>query len=56
MHRPIVQSALTQLCADGWLSGEACGSSHQITWEATDTGRGWYHFHHHHFHISVSGS
>ena len=52
---PLVNSALTQLCSEGWVSGGACGS-HKITWEATDTGRGWYHFHHHHLHISVSGS
>lgn len=50
---PIVDSAITQLCADGWLSGEAC-TSHQITWEETDTGRGWFRFHHHHLHMSVS--
>ena len=52
---PLVQSALTQLCADGWLSGTAC-TSHRITWEETDTGRGWFRFHHHHLHLSVSGS
>jgi len=52
---PIVDSAITQLCADGWLTGAAC-SRHSITWEETDTGRGWFRFHHHHFHISVRGS
>lgn len=50
---PLVASALSQLCAGGWVSGAACGS-HSITWEATDGGRGWYYFHHHHLHVSVS--
>lgn len=50
---PLVDSALTQLCADGWVSGAGCGS-HSITWEETDTGRGWFYFHHHHLHLSVS--
>lgn len=52
---PLIDSALTQLCTDGWVTGSACGR-HSITWEATDTGRGWFRFHHHHFHFSVSGS
>jgi len=50
---PRVDAAIDHLCGEGFLSGEACGS-HQITWEATDTGRGWFRFHHHHFHISIS--
>ena len=50
---PLVDSAITQLCADGWISGTAC-TSHRITWEETDSGRGWFRFHHHHMHISVS--
>ncbi|HJL03114.1 MAG TPA: hypothetical protein RMH85_06400 [Polyangiaceae bacterium LLY-WYZ-15_(1-7)] len=49
---PLIDSALTQLCADGWLEGGVC-RGHSITWEETDMGRGWYRFHHHHFHISV---
>jgi len=52
---PLVNSALTQLCADGWVSGAVC-SRHKITYEETDMGRGWFRFHHHHLHISVSGS
>jgi hypothetical protein len=50
---PLVDSALAQLCDGDWVDTEAC-TSHAITWEATDTGRGWYHFHHHHLHISIS--
>ena len=50
---PIIDSALTQLCSGGWLSGAACSGA-AITYETTDMGRGWYRFHHHHFHISVS--
>lgn len=50
---PLVESALAQLCDGGWVTGDAC-SGHSITWEATDTGRGWFYFHHHHLHISVS--
>ena len=50
---PLVDSALSQLCADGWVDTSAC-SSHAVTWEETDTGRGWFRFHHHHLHISVS--
>jgi len=49
----LIDSALTRLCADGWVSGTAC-RSHRITYETTDMGRGWFHFHHHHLHISVS--
>lgn len=51
----MIESALSQLCSDGWVSGTAC-SSHRITWEVTDTGRYWFLFHHHHMHLSVSGS
>lgn len=51
---PLVDSALSQLCADGWVSGAAC-SRHSITWEETDMGRGWFRFHHHHLHVSISG-
>ena len=55
IHEPgvLIDSALTRLCADGWVSGTAC-RSHRITYETTDMGRGWFHFHHHHLHISVS--
>lgn len=50
---PLVDSALRQLCDGGWVTGNAC-ARHSITWETTDTGRGWFYFHHHHLHISVS--
>jgi len=51
-----IDAALTRLCTDGWLpsTSAACGGRHSITYEVTDTMRGWYRFHHHHFHISVS--
>lgn len=52
---PMIESALTQLCADGWVSGTAC-SRPSLAFEVTDMGRGWFAFHHHHLHISVSGS
>ena len=50
---PLVDSAMSQLCGGGWLSGTACSSS-RMTYETTDMGRGWFYFHHHHLHISVS--
>lgn len=49
---PLVESAMTQLCAEGWLT-TGC-SSRSVTYEETDMGRGWYAFHHHHLHVSVS--
>lgn len=50
---PLVESAITQLCAGGWVNNGAC-SSLKMTYEVTDTGRGWFRFHHHHLHVSVS--
>ncbi|RLB47214.1 MAG: hypothetical protein DRJ42_25905 [Deltaproteobacteria bacterium] len=50
----LVESALTQLCSDGWVSTTACGSP-KIAYELTDTGRFWFRFHHHHLHVSVNG-
>jgi hypothetical protein len=50
---PLVESALTQLCARGWLNNSAC-TSPQITYETTDMGRGWFRFHHHHMHVSIT--
>lgn len=52
---PLVESAISQMCGAGWISGSAC-SSPAVAYEVTNTQRGWYYFHHHHFHISVSGS
>ena len=51
----LIESAISQMCGAGWLSGAPCTTS-KITWEVTDQGAGWFRFHHHHFHISVSGS
>jgi hypothetical protein len=50
---PLVESALAQLCTDGWVSGTGC-TAPRLAYETTDTMRGWYRFHHHHLHISVS--
>ena len=49
---PKVRDALSALCAAGYLEGGACGAA-KVTWEAEDSGRGWFRFHHHHLHISV---
>lgn len=52
---PLIDSAITQLCANGWLNTAACSaSSYAITYETTDMGRGWFQFHHHHFHMSYT--
>ena len=50
---PLIESAVDQLCASGWLVGNACTGGLQLAYETTDEGRGWYHFHHHHLHISL---
>jgi hypothetical protein len=50
---PILDSARAQLCSDGWLEGTSC-TANKLTYEVTDSGRGWYYFHHHHMHISIS--
>jgi hypothetical protein len=49
---PILLSALSTLCTNGWLSGASCGSV-ALAYETTNTGQGWYQFHHHHSHISL---
>jgi hypothetical protein len=52
---PLVDSAITQLCASGWLNTSACTSNgNAITYETVDMGYGWYYFHHHHFHQSFT--
>jgi hypothetical protein len=51
---PLLQEAMTRLCTDGWLTTGACGRRSRVTFETTDTNRGWYLFHHHHSHISLS--
>jgi hypothetical protein len=53
---PLIDSAITQLCGNGWLNTSVCGNGYAITYETTDMGRGWYYFHHHHFHISFTDS
>jgi hypothetical protein len=50
---PQLDAARQQLCATGWLDGSSC-TTNKLTYEETDTGRGWYYFHHHHMHISIS--
>lgn len=52
---PLIDSAITQMCSAGWLSGSVC-TSNKITYETEDNGYGWYRFHHHHFHFSVNSS
>jgi hypothetical protein len=48
-----VESAITQLCARGWLSNGAC-SNPKLAYEVTNMNRGWFQFHHHHMHVSIS--
>lgn len=47
---PLVESALSTLCRDGWT--DACGQDAMIFEETPDTELGWFLFHHHHFHVS----
>lgn len=47
-----VESAVSQLCAAGFLNGPAC-SRLDLAYEVTDTQRGWFRFHHHHSHVSI---
>ena len=49
---PMIDAATDRLCTDGWIDAAVCRSGTPLTWEATDTGRGWYLFHHHHMHVS----
>jgi len=50
---PMVVSAITTLCQEGWIDSSACNSV-PITYEEEDLGYGWYYFHHHHFHVSYT--
>lgn len=52
---PKLIPAIEQLEVDGYVTPRIVQrfKSGSITWEATDTGRGWFLFHHHHAHISV---
>jgi len=49
---PILDSAITILCRDGWITPFACGNR-ALTYEEVNEGRGWYYFHHHHMHVSL---
>jgi hypothetical protein len=49
---PLMESAITQLCRAGWLSGRPC-TNLRLAYEVTNEGRGWYNFHHHHLHVSL---
>ncbi len=49
---PVLLSALSTLCQQGWLSGLSCGNV-ALAYETTNMGQGWYRFHHHHAHISL---
>jgi hypothetical protein len=48
---PIIDAAIDDLCANGWLTNAAC-KNNVLTYETTDMGYGWYYFHHHHIHVS----
>jgi hypothetical protein len=50
---PLVTEAMQHLCAAGVIPAAGCANKARITWEATDTGGGWYLFHHHHLHVSL---
>lgn len=50
---PLVTDAMQHLCTAGIIPAAGCANKARITWEATDTGAGWYLFHHHHLHVSL---
>ncbi len=49
----LLEATLSQLCSDGWLLPQVCGSV-PLAFEVTDQGYGWFYFHHHHMHVSFS--
>jgi hypothetical protein len=50
---PMVEPAIAQLCAAGWVDNAACSpSTLALAYETIDKGHGWYRFHHHHMHVS----
>ena len=52
---PLVESAMDQLCDNGWLDGNACNpQQRRLAYEVEDQQRGWYRFHHHHLHVSMA--
>jgi hypothetical protein len=51
---PPVAAAMASLCQSGWLTQTACNNRSKMTYEVTDTGRGWFRFHHHHMHLSFT--
>jgi len=48
---PILDSAISILCSNGWITPYAC-THRRLTYEEVNEGRGWYYFHHHHMHVS----
>ena len=48
---PEIETALRGLCVAGWISPAACARA-RLSFETTDTGRGWFYSHHHHLHVS----
>jgi len=51
----LVDAALDDLCAAGYLDNAACNpNSRATTYEVQDMGRGWFRFHHHHLHVSLT--
>jgi hypothetical protein len=50
---PIVESAMDQLCASGWIERSICNRVN-LAYETRNEQRGWYYFHHHHLHVSFS--
>jgi hypothetical protein len=50
---PMIKSAISQLCQDGWLDSFACSNAARLAYETVNMNYGWYYFHHHHAHISV---
>lgn len=50
---PLLQKEIEKFYQDGMIAKRIYDLFKQkVTWEATNTGKGWYKFHHHHFHLS----
>jgi len=54
---PLIEEAWEQLCDEGWLDPDSriCEGSDKLSYETTNSGRGWFYHHHHHFHLSTYG-
>ncbi|MDF1562352.1 MAG: hypothetical protein P1V51_04870 [Deltaproteobacteria bacterium] len=50
----ILENALEQLCAEGWLPSATCSAGFPMTYEMINEGRGWYYHHHHHLHLAFN--